>query len=137
VAPFTTTPESRPAQGFTLVEVLVSVALFSALLAGAAGLLAAASDAIRMGRLSTTAALLAMQKVEQLRANPLVLGGGLTGTFEDRIGGDGVPGAGTATEFVRRWTLTPGAGTTSAMVEVFAPRAGRVAQIHALLGGGA
>lgn len=123
-------------RGLTLVEVLVSVALISALIAGAAGLLAAASRSIRSGRLSTTATLLAVQKLEQLRADPAALAGALSGMFEDRVAADGIPGATTATEFLRRWTVTPAAGTTSVLVEVSTGRTGRVAQVFAMLGSG-
>lgn len=121
------------AQGFTLVEVLVAVGLVSVLVAGAAGLLTSASGAIRAGRVSTTATFLAMQKVEQLRADPAAAGGRLTGPYEDSVAEDGTPGR----VFLRRWTLTPASGApagTMVVVEVFSSGAGRVAELHALVG---
>ena len=125
--------ELASVQGFSLVEVLVAVGVVSVLIAGTAGLLASASGAIRAGRVSTTATFLAMQKVEQLRADPAAAGGGLTGSYEDSIADDGAPGP----LFLRRWTLTPASGTATAVmvvVEVFSPGAGRVAELHALVG---
>ncbi len=123
------------ALGFSLVEVLVAVGVVSVLVAGAAGLLTGASGAIRTGRASTTATLLAMQKVEQLRADPAVASGSLTGTHEDTVAEDGTPGP----AFLRRWTITPATGVPAGaivVVEVFVSRAGRVAELHALVGAG-
>lgn len=120
-------------QGFSLVEALVAVGVVSVLVAGAAGLLTSASGAIRAGRVSTTATFLAMQKVEQLRANPAATGGGLSGPYEDYVAEDGTPGTG----FLRRWTVTPARGTPAdaiVVVEVFSPGTGRVMELHALVG---
>ncbi|MCR4374627.1 MAG: prepilin-type N-terminal cleavage/methylation domain-containing protein [Acidobacteria bacterium] len=125
------------ARGFSLVEVLVAIGVVSVLVAGAAGVLTGASGAIRAGRASTTATLLAMQKVEQLRADPAVL----FGTHEDHVAVDGTPGPASATGpgagFLRRWTVTPASGVPDGaivVVEVFSRGAGRVAELHALVG---
>lgn len=119
------------------MEVLVAIGVVSVLVAGAAGVLTSASGAIRAGRASTTATLLAMQKVEQLRADPAVL----TGTQEDYLAADGTPGPATATApgagFLRRWTVTPASGVPDGaivVVEVFSRGVGRVAELHALVG---
>ena len=120
----------------------MAIGVVSVLVAGAAGVLTSASGAIRSARASTTATLLAMQKVEQLRADPAVAGGGLTGTQEDFVAVDGTPGPASATGpgvgFVRRWTVTPATGVPDGaivVVEVFSYGAGRLAELHALVGG--
>ena len=115
----------------------MAIGVVSVLVAGAAGVLTGASGAIRAARASTTATLLAMQKVEQLRADPAVL----FGTHEDYLAADGTPGpapaTGTGAAFLRRWTVTPATGVSAGaivVVEVFSHRAGRVAELHALVG---
>lgn len=120
----------------------MAVGVVSVLVAGAAGVLTGASGAIRAGRASTTATLLAMQKVEQLRTDPAVAGGVVTGTHEDHVAADGTPGpasaTGTGAAFLRRWTVTPAAGVPDGaivVVEVFSYGAGRLAELHALVGG--
>jgi Tfp pilus assembly protein PilV len=125
---------SSPSSGFTIAEVLVALASIAVLLTGAAGLLLTASGSIRAARLGTTAALLAQQKVEQLRAHS----GGLPGeSGEDFLAVDGAPAPEAAAVFVRRWTVSPVPGTsgsTSVLVEVSAIGAGRVADVEAIFG---
>ena len=111
--------------------------MVSVLVAGAAGLLIRASGAIRAARISTTAVLLAVQKVEQLRAGPAPLAGG---TRQDYLAADSTASPAASAFFVRRWTVTPGwlaSGTSSVVVEVLAVGVGRVAELHAVMGGGA
>jgi prepilin-type N-terminal cleavage/methylation domain-containing protein len=125
-------PDAALPAGFTLVEVLVAVTLVSVVIVGAGGLLAAASAAIRTGRLSTTATLLAIQKVEQLRADP----GLAAGTDEDHVTADGLPAEATSALFVRRWTVgAAGAIASPVLVEVFSARTGRLVELHAMVGG--
>jgi len=127
---------SSSSSGFTLIEVLVALASVSVLVAGAAGLLSIASVAMRYARNSTTATLLAVQKVEQLGAMPSIPPGGTT---EDYFAVDGNPASEVAATFIRRWTVTPGAaqsGSASVLVEVFVSGSGRVADLHAVVGGG-
>jgi len=81
------------------VEAVVGLALVSLLTAGTAGLLVTSSRAVRMARLSTSATLLASQKVEQLRTDD----GAAAGTYEDRVSADGAPAGTTNGAFVRRW----------------------------------
>ncbi len=122
-------------RGFTLIEVLVALVLVSVLVAGAMGLLAKAAAVIRLARVSTTAALLAMQKVEQLRAAPAVL---VSGTQQDYFAADSRVSPAASAFFVRRWTVTPGwaeTGGSSVVVEVLAVGSGRVAQVQAVVGG--
>ncbi len=105
------------------------------LVAGAMGLLAKAATVIRLARVSTTAALLAMQKVEQLRAAPAALVGG---TQQDYFAADSSASIAASAFFVRRWTVTPGwaaTGASSVVVEVLAVGPGRLAEVQAVVGG--
>jgi prepilin-type N-terminal cleavage/methylation domain-containing protein len=122
-------------RGFTLVEVLVALVLVSVLVAGAAGLLAKATSVIRLARVSTTAALLAMQKIEQLRAAPAALA---AGTQQDYFAADSSVSPAASAFFIRRWTITPGwaaSGASSVVVEILAVGSGRVAEVQAVVGG--
>ncbi len=122
-------------RGFTLIEVLVALVLVSVLVAGAMGVLAKAAAVIGAARVGTTATLLAMQKVEQLRAAPAVL---VAGTQQDHFAADSSVSPASSAFFVRRWTVTPGwaaTGASSVVVEVQAAGAGRVAEVQAVVGG--
>lgn len=122
--------------GFTLIEALVALASVSVLVAGAAGLLSTASMAVRSARRSTTAMLLAIQKVEQLGAAPAAL---VSGTTQDYFAGDSTPSAAASAIFIRRWTITTAwasSANSSVVVEVFSSGAGRVADVQAVVGGG-
>jgi prepilin-type N-terminal cleavage/methylation domain-containing protein len=122
--------------GFTLVEVLIALASVSVLVAGAAGLLSTASVAMRSARHSTTATLLAVQKVEQLGAMPATPPGG---TWHDYFAADGSPAAAASAVFIRRWTVTPAwaaSGSASVIVEVSVSGSGRAADVQAVVGGG-
>jgi prepilin-type N-terminal cleavage/methylation domain-containing protein len=121
-----------PSQGFTLVEVLVALATVAVLVTGAAGLLLSAGEAIRMSRLSTTATLLAAQKVEQLRAAT----DATPGAGQDYFSGDMVAAPSPLAAFTRRWTVTPGWGASAdsaVVVEVLARGVGRVVELHAVV----
>lgn len=125
---------SSPAAGFTLLEVLVALALVSVLVAGAAGLLITASGTIRSARSSTTATLLALQKVEQIKAAPDRMAGG---TYQDFFAADGTPAPTASAAFVLRWTINPAWVSPehiSLVVEVTAVGAGRVADLQAVVG---
>jgi prepilin-type N-terminal cleavage/methylation domain-containing protein len=122
--------------GFTLIEVLVALLSVSVLVAGAAALLSTASMAMRSARNSTTAMLLAVQKVEQFGAVPTTL---VSGTAQDYFAADATAVPPTAAFFTRRWTVTPGwasSVSTSVLVEVFVTGVGRVADVEAAVGGG-
>jgi Tfp pilus assembly protein PilV len=127
---------SHASGGFTLIEALVALASVSVLVAGAAGLLSIASLAVRSARQSTTAMLLAIQKVEQLQASPVALA---SGTAQDYFAADGTPSLAASAIFTRRWTITSGwasSASISVVVEVFSPRAGRIADVQAVVGAG-
>lgn len=98
-------------------------------------MLAKAAAVIGAARVGTTATLLAMQKVEQLRAAPAALA---AGTQQDHFAADSSVSPASSAFFVRRWTVTPGwaaTGASSVVVEVQAAGAGRVAEVQAVVGG--
>jgi len=114
----------------------VALASVSVLVAGAAGLLSMASVAMRSARNSTTATLLAVQKVEQLGAVPAALA---SATAQDYFAADGTTVPAASAFFTRRWTVTPAwasSGSASVIVEVFVTGVGRVVDVEAALGGG-
>ncbi len=118
------------------MEVLIALASVSVLVAGAAGLLSTACMAMRFARNSTTATLLAVQKVEQLGAMPSIPAGGTT---EDYFAADGSMAPAASATFIRRWTVTPAwasSGSASVNVEVFVSGSGRAADVQAVVGGG-
>ena len=71
----------READGFTLVEVLIAMMLVAVMAASTATLFAVAVDASRRARGETSATVLAIQKIEQLRA--LTWGVGPAGPVTD------------------------------------------------------
>jgi Tfp pilus assembly protein PilV len=127
---------SSSSTGFTLAEVLVALASVSVLVAGAAGLLSTASVATRSARNSTTATLLATQKVEQLGAMAALPP---SGTAQDYFGADGRPASAASAIFTRRWTVTAAWASSvnaAVVVEVFVSGAGRAAEVQAVIGAG-
>ena len=127
---------SDASHGFTLIEVLIALASVSVLAVGAASLLNIASMAIRSARHSTTAALLAQQKIEQLDASPSPPA---AGTALDYLAADGTPVAATLAFFTRRWSITPlGAspGFVSISIEVLVPGGARAAEVHSVIAAG-
>jgi prepilin-type N-terminal cleavage/methylation domain-containing protein len=95
------------AGGFTLIEVVVALALVTATSIGVASLFVASSRAVAASKAVTVAGLLAREKIEQLRALPLddpaliPLGGD---TLRDDVEGyNDAPAAG----YRRRWSVTP------------------------------
>jgi len=59
---------STPSSGFTLIEVLIAVAMFITIALGVAQLIAVATRAIRAAREHTSAVILAAAKMDQLRS---------------------------------------------------------------------
>jgi prepilin-type N-terminal cleavage/methylation domain-containing protein len=117
-------PQPRPS-GFSLVEVMVATTIFVVAAVGLAPLLLLAARTTAGARATTYAAVLAREKMEQLRAEPVASGGG-TGLspsppralyentpgyceFLDAngrwLGAGTAPPAGTA--FLRRWSISP------------------------------
>lgn len=103
------------AQGFSLVEVLVAIALIGGALSALAQLIALSVRANIGAEATTVSAMLAMQKMEQLRGDASVVptGGSLqadvTG-FADALDSQGRAAAGgVGVSFVRRWAVEPAA----------------------------
>jgi type II secretory pathway pseudopilin PulG len=94
-------------RGFTILEAVVAIALVMVSAAGVASLFVASARAVRIARTTTIAALLAREKIEQLRAvpfsDPALIPAGMDSLSAD-VGGyaDG-PAAG----YRRRWSVTP------------------------------
>ena len=86
-------PGARPgsARGIGLVEVLVAAGLFAALAAGVAQLFAMSARALVLARHRTSSLMLAVDKIEQLRAGGAPWGPALAGAAEwtEFVGADG------------------------------------------------
>jgi Tfp pilus assembly protein PilV len=124
---------TQSSQGVTLVEVLVALGTVAVLVAGASGMLLAASGAIRMARLGTSATFLAAQKIEQLRSTT---DASFTAAGQDHFTSDLVTTPSTSALFTRRWTVTPDWGASqdlAVVVEVLALGVGRVVELHAVV----
>jgi prepilin-type N-terminal cleavage/methylation domain-containing protein len=83
--------------GFSMVEVLVAVALTALAAAGLAAVAPAATTGLTAARTRAAALALATARIEALRAGPRTAG---TDTV---LGSDG-------TRFTRRWAVVPGRG---------------------------
>src|SRR5215218_6167332 len=107
-------------RGFSLVEVLVATALMATATLGLAQLLVTSVRIGRVVRFTTTATVLAFQKMEQLRSlnrgelmpsPPGALTTNVAGhvDFLDENGGavDGGPDPPAGAVFVRRWSIDP------------------------------
>jgi prepilin-type N-terminal cleavage/methylation domain-containing protein len=108
-------PRSGESKGFTLVEVLVAMALLATAVVTTAGLLTIASNSVRAARVQSWASLLAIDKLEELRASPWpdlavstgdTLGHDAPG-FVDYLNWRGEPVGAAAAVFVRRWNIQP------------------------------
>ncbi len=110
---------SRPARagGFTLVEVMVSIAILTGALVAVAQLFAVATQVNLAALEESFATVLATQKIEELcgyrvlvPSPPDALARDVTG-FVEHLDQHGRPtawaGTGSGTVFVRRWTITP------------------------------
>ena len=126
----------RCCRGFTLIEVLIALASVSVLVVGAASLLNIASMAMRAARHSTTAALLAQQRIEQLETSPVAPA---AGSSLDYLAADGTPVAASSAFFTRRWTIAPlgaSSGFMSVAIEVLVPGGSPAAEVHAVIASG-
>ncbi len=103
---------SASCHGFSLLEVLVAVALVAGAVAGLGQLVTMAVRANTAARAATVSTHLATQKIEQLRAEQRWLspGGSIESSdagFVDFFDGRGQPADATAVAFVRRWSIAP------------------------------
>ena len=99
----------RAQRGFTMVEVLVAMALTGIALSGLLALFARTSAASRYSRRATEATVLAQDQIERLRAT----GGTGTGTSAN-IDISGNPGG----MFTRTWSAVDGAAYADIVVTV-------------------
>jgi prepilin-type N-terminal cleavage/methylation domain-containing protein len=100
--------------GFSLVEVMVSVSLLAVALGSLSHLFLLSRRANTAARTATMSAMLAGQKMEELRERPwsLPAGGSLQADisgYVERFDGAGrpLPPAATAAALVRRWSIHP------------------------------
>lgn len=91
---------SRNSRGFSLIEVVISMGLLTAVSLGVAQLFAVSANANRMGRAQTSTTALAEQKLEQLRS--------LTFGFDPE--GTGLPVTDTTTNLARTPHTNDGSG---------------------------
>lgn len=95
--------------GFTMVEVLVALALTGVAMSGLLALFGKASASSRYSRRATEATVLAQDQIERLRAN------GSTGTgTQANITVNGDPNG----MFTRKWTVTENAAYADLVVTV-------------------
>jgi prepilin-type N-terminal cleavage/methylation domain-containing protein len=100
----------RNSGGFSLIEIMISLAIFGVGVLGLAGLIPVATKSLNRGADATEAHTIAQAKMEELEnaSGDLALD---AGTHEDTVGG----------QYSRRWTITPDApisGMTTIEVEV-------------------
>jgi prepilin-type N-terminal cleavage/methylation domain-containing protein len=127
--------------GFVLVEVMVAALILSIAVAGAAALCVTAVGATRTAKSQTLAILLAVDKLDALRASPpaaLMAGGSLDHSEpayvdyldgQGRVTGDG-PDPSAEAVYIRRWRIQPlpdDPANTSILQVLVRPRATTVA----------
>lgn len=124
-------------KGFTLIEVLVAMALLAVAGAAMAALLEISGLAVRDARIDTVEAFAAQSKMAELRADPSTFFGGslsanLAG-YSDFVAIDGsFAGAGApapqSAAYLRRWSVAPAPFDPATLVlQVMATRVGRPA----------
>lgn len=109
----------RGARGFSLVEVLVATGVLATGLLTLAQLLAMAYAANVAARQATSAMALAVQKIEEIRANPVAAALGSIEYADERgalVGTGG--GAPARAVYVRRWSAEARAVGSSALLLV-------------------
>ena len=103
-------------KGFTLIEVLIAMALLAVAGAALAALLDLSGLAVRDARIDMAETFAAQSKMAELRADPLTTAGGSLATslagFSDFVTNDGLlAGVGAAAPrsaaYLRRWSVSP------------------------------
>ena len=100
--------QRRPQGGFTLIEVMVAILLTALTVIGVLGLFRVETRASAFSRRETEAAVLAQDKLEELRTGAVPTTGN-TEPLDDAWGNQ---------IFTRTWTVTPNADLTMISVEV-------------------
>ena len=123
-------------KGFTLVEVLVAMALVAVAGAALAALMEISGVAIRDARADTAETFAAQSKMAELRADPATFAGGSLSVsvagYSDFVTSDGLV-AGTSAPaprsaaFLRRWSVAPATldPANTVVLQVVATRVGR------------
>jgi prepilin-type N-terminal cleavage/methylation domain-containing protein len=119
-------------KGFTLVEVLVAMALLAVAGLGLVELMNISGMAVRDARVDAVATFAAESKIAELRADPATYFGGslnanLTG-YSDFVATDGsVASAPRAAAYLRRWSVSPAPldPANTLVLQVVATRVGR------------
>ena len=99
-------------RGFTLVEALVGLAFVAVLTAGLANLIVVATGLMRDARDDTNASLLAVQKIEQLRAS-ISAGVSVASSPANALDEDTAGFSDRTDAYVRRWRVAPLASDVS------------------------
>jgi prepilin-type N-terminal cleavage/methylation domain-containing protein len=134
---------SRPARGFTLVEVLIALAVVVGVIIGAAQLAATAIRTNLRAATMTTTVMLAQNKLEEILGD--LAGASIAsppGTLDSDVGGwsDVVdqsgrvfaPSSASDRDYVRRWAIEPLAASGTVVVQVVVLRRDvRVAMVGA------
>lgn len=102
-----------PARGFTTLEAVVALSLLVTALASLGQAVSAAARAANRAGARSTAVMLAVDKMEQLRAEPVVVPSPRDALDRDAAGYSDAPSA-----YVRRWAIVPLTGTSDAFVVV-------------------
>ncbi len=87
-------------KGFTLLEILVAIVIFSVSLLALAGVMSTTSRNTSLGNHITEASTFAQDRLEQLRVTPW----GTVGSGNDTVTGS------TGITYTRTWTVPPAAG---------------------------
>lgn len=119
-------------KGFTLIEVLIAMAILAVTGASVAALIDISGLAVRDARVDMAVTFAAQSKMAELRADATTFPGGSlsasVGGYSDFVGGDGsVAGAPAAAAYQRRWSVTPAPldPANTLVLQVVAARVGR------------
>jgi type IV pilus assembly protein PilV len=114
---YTNTTESIKNRGFTLIEVMIAMAIFAIGILAVAGLQLSNTKNNTTGNITTQATMLARQKIEELKtvADVTTLPNGVTADPNNPIDADGNTGG----IYIREWTVdNPLGGDTTRRISV-------------------